>query len=300
MKKLVISGNIDFSDDQRARLERLCQVKQTPVANTVEEWADTVKDADIIISDGSFLPDGLFELHNKLVTYPYIELGDFDTNKLRAQNVIVANGEGGNRDSIVEWTMAMTIELFRQFRPAVNTATDWPFQRHESLVGKKVTIVGHGNIGTQIGVLSAAFGMNVSFFNRGDTLTESVKEADLVINALNCNASSQNLLNAAFFQAQKPGSYFVSFVRPYTYDVDGLIAGLKSGIIAGAAIDCDPEKAGDTSNAFYQKLLAQPNVLVTPHVAALTNQAAANGREKLVTNIEAYVSGNPLKTLNKR
>ena len=98
----------------------------------------------------------------------------------------------------------------------------------------------------------------------------------------------------------KQGSFYLTFVRPYTYDIDGLIESINDNIVAGAAIDCDPEDSGDTKNEFYLKLLSNPKILVTPHVAFATKQASINGREISIQNIESYISGNPKNILKKK
>lgn len=182
----------------------------------------------------------------------------------------------------------------------VRATENFPVELQESLSGKKVLIVGKGSIGTKIAVPCEAFGMNVDFFERGDDLQAKSAETDLVINALNCNSTSQNLLDEKFFMSLKPGVYFISFVRPYTYSLDGLLKSIDGGIVGGAAIDCDPEKFGDTTNEFYQKALSNPKVLVTPHIAFSTKQAVANGAEIAVQNIEAFVVGKPQNVLTKR
>ena len=97
----------------------------------------------------------------------------------------------------------------------------------------------------------------------------------------------------------KPGCYFITFARPYTYDIDGLIKAINNGIIAGAAIDCDPENFGDTTNEFYRKALSNSKILVTPHIAFSTKQASANGREIAIQNIEAFIKGEPKNIVKK-
>ena len=100
--------------------------------------------------------------------------------------------------------------------------------------------------------------------------------------------------------SRKKGVYYISFVRPYTYDLDGLLKSIDRGIVGGAAIDCDPEKFGDTTNEFYKKALSNPKVLVTPHIAFSTKQAIVNGAEIAVKNIEAFVAGKPQNILTKK
>ena len=104
----------------------------------------------------------------------------------------------------------------------------------------------------------------------------------------------------ATFLSLKKGAYYITFVRPYTYDLDGIIKSIDKGILAGAAIDCDPEKFGDTTNEFYQKALSNSKILVTPHVAFSTKQAIVNGAEIAVQNIEAYLKGKPQNILTKQ
>jgi phosphoglycerate dehydrogenase-like enzyme len=297
--KTIITLGIKLNDNQKERLNAVGELKELESPTSVEDLLSKTEGADVIYSNGSNLLDSLPKLKNVLVVYPFVELGSFDSKELEKNGVFVANSKGGNRDSIVEWVMYMTLSLFRKFAPKVRTTEDSSFELQESLHGKSVLVVGHGSIGTQVGVLCEAFGMDVSFFNRGDDLSSCSKDADLIINALNCNSTTQNILNENFFMNLKKGSYYITFVRPYTYDINGLIKSMDSGIVAGAAIDCDPEKFGDTKNEFYQKAMSNSNILVTPHIAFSTTEASANGKEIAIKNIEEFINGNPQNILKK-
>jgi len=299
MKKIVTLG-IKLNDDHKKRLEQIGELYVKDSPESAEDFIKQTKDADVIYSDGDYLLESLPKLENVFVTYPYVELGVFDSEELEKNGILVANAKGGNRDSIVEWVIYMALSLFRNFRPMVNATKSFSFELNESLRGKKVLIVGHGSIGSQIGVMCEAFGMEVSFFNRDDDLSLKSRGIDLVINALNCNSSSKNLLNESFFMGLKKGCYFISFARPYTYDIDGLIRSIDNCVVAGAGIDCDPEPFGDTENAFYKKCLSNEKILVTPHIAFSTNQAAINGREIAIKNIESFLAGNPINIMKKK
>lgn len=290
MNRIIILG-INLSDEHRARLSAIGDLHIMDDPESVDDFLLKSEGADIIYSNGDYLLESLPKLKHVFITYPYIELGSFSSKDLKENGVIITNASGGNRDSIVEWVMYMVLALFRQFSSKVRAIESPPFALQESLNGKRVLVVGHGSIGSQIGVLCEAFGMEVKFFERGDDLLASSKDVDLVINALNCNPSSKNLLNESFFMNLNPGCYFITFARPYTYDIDGLIKAIDNDIVAGAAIDCDPEDSGDTTNEFYQKALSNPKILVTPHIAFATKQASANGKEIAIQNIEAFVGG---------
>lgn len=299
MKKIVTLG-IKLSAEHGKRLEAVGEVKTFESTENIEDFLDKTQNADVIYSNGDCLLESLPKLKNVLVTYPYIELGVFNSEELEKNGVFVANAQGGNRDSIVEWVMFMTLSLFRRFTPMVRAEKSIPFELNESLVGKKVLIVGHGSIGSQIGVLCESFGMGVTFYERGDDLLSSSHDVDLVINALNCNSSSKNLLDESFFMSLKRGCYFITFARPYTYSIDGLIKSIEAGIVVGAGIDCDPESFGDTTNDFYQKALSNEKILVTPHIAFSTKQASANGREIAIQNIESFLAGQPKNIIHKK
>ena len=299
MKKIVTLG-ISLKDEHQRRLEAMGELKVLESPTSVEDFLSKVKNAEVIYSNGNYLLESLSKLKNVFVTYPYVELGVFNSEKLEKNGVFVANVRGGNRDSIVEWVIYMILSLFRKFGPCVRATENFSFELQESLQGKKVLIVGHGSIGSQIGVLCKTLGMEVTFFERGENLLSCSKDTDLVINALNCNSTSKNLLDESFFMNLKNGCYYVTFVRPYTYDIDGLIKSIDNGIVAGAAIDCDPESFGDTTNKFYQKVLSNSKILVTPHIAFSTKQASANNREIAIRNIECFLKGNPKNILRKK
>jgi phosphoglycerate dehydrogenase-like enzyme len=299
MKKIIVLG-ITLNDEHKKRLETIGNLEVKDGPNSVADFLEKSKGADVIYSNGDYLLEALPELKNVFVTYPYIELGFFNSENLEKNGVYVANASGGNRDSIAEWAMYMALSLFRKFGPTVRTTKDIPFELHDSLSGKKVLIVGHGCIGSQIGVLCKAFGMDVDFFNRGDNFKDKSKDADLIVNALNCNSTSKNLLDENFFMGLKKNSYYVTFARLFTYDLDGLIKSINSGLVAGAGIDCDPEEPGDTTNPFYQKALSNPKILVTPHIAFTTKQASVNGKEIAIKNIESFVKGKPQNILRKK
>lgn len=297
-KKIVTLG-VALSDEHKVRLEALGSLVMEDAPASVEDVVSKTEGADVVFSDGDFLLEALPKLKNMLVVYPFVELGAFNSEVLEKNGVFVANANGGNRDSIVEWTMYMMLSLFRNFNAKVRVKESFDFVLNESLVDKKVVIVGHGAIGTQVGVLCEAFGMKVDFFNRGDDLTKKVQDADVVVNALNCNETSENLLDKNFFMSLKKGAYYITFARPYTYDIDGLISAIDAGVVAGVGIDCDPEGSGDAENAFYKKCMSNEKILVTPHVAFATTKASAAGKEITIQNIEAFLKGTPQNIVKK-
>lgn len=291
MKKIIIVGDLGFTSEQMDRILKCGEVTQIEVPDTEALWLDEVSGYDILISDGDYLKDGVSKLENIFVTYPFIELGNFDSDKLAERGVYVANSQGSNKNSIVEWAIFATLGLFRNFPSTLNVTEDIPLVFTESLANKKALMIGKGDIGMKIGDVLESLEMEVSYFGRGEDLKAKSADADLVVNGLNCNPTSENLLDEEFFINLKKGAHYVSFVRQYTYDLDGMIKSLDAGILGGAAIDCDPEKPGDTKNSFYTKIVNHPKILATPHIAFSTKQAISNGGENVVDNVEHFVNG---------
>lgn len=299
MTKIALDGDFNFTDEQLARLKAVGDVQKLNIVTSDEEWLKLVEGYDIICTWGNRVITNLYKLSNVLITYPYTELGSFDSSKIADNNVLVANAQGGNRKSIAEWAIFMVLSLYRQFPKFLRTTQQHSFTSADSLEGKRVLVIGHGTIGTEVGERCEAFGMVVEYFNRGDNLKDKAYQADLIINALNCNPSTKNMLDKDFFMSLKESAYYLTFSRPWTYDIDGLNDAIDANVVGGAAIDCDPEPLFDISNAFYQKCLSNDKILVTPHIAGVTKQAAANGLEIMVQNVEAYDSGKPQNVIEK-
>jgi D-3-phosphoglycerate dehydrogenase len=298
--KIVVTGSMSFGAEQLRRLQQIGPVTTAGVASSSEDWLKQVDGADVVCSDGTFVAGNLERLHDVFVTFPFVEIGSFDTDALARKNVLVANARGSNRDSVVEWAVFMALSLLRRFPDYVNADRELPFERSESLAGKEVGVIGAGDIGSQLGRVLDALRGNVRYVTRDDDLITAVKGCQLIVNSLSSTPSSTKLLDRAFFQALEPASYFITYVRPHTFDVDALLDALDDGILAGAAIDCDPQTPFDTANAYYRRLAAHQKVLATPHVAFATTQAHRQSLETVVENVEAFANGRPRNVLVKR
>ena len=298
--EIVVTGAMPFSAEQVRRLQRVGRVTTAGAASSGDEWLRQVEGADVVCSDGTFVADNLERLHDAFVTFPFVEIGSFDAEVLARRNVIVANARGSNRDSVVEWSVFMALSLLRRFPDYVNADRELRFERSESLSGKDVCVIGAGDIGSQLGKVLEALRAQVRYVTRDDDLMTTVKGCQLVVNSLSSTPSSAQLLDRAFFRALEPGSYFITYVRPHTFDVEALLEALDDGILAGAAIDCDPQTPFDTANAYYRTLAAHEKVLATPHVAFATTQAQRRSLDTVVENVEAFASGQPRNVVVKR
>lgn len=300
-RKIVIIGNIiNLSKQQIERLRKIGQVRVVANCASLEDWQNAIQGANIICCDQKeYLLASIYNLKDVFITYPYVEIGDFDSRRLEKQGVYIANAKGANRAAVIEWTSYMILALLRKFPGVTNPNHSLNCELTQSLLGKRALIIGKGNIGTGVGEICIAFGMQVDYATRADNPANKAICADVIINCLSCNQTTNKLLDVAFFTSCKPGSYFVSFAMPYTYSVAGLIAALRNQTLAGAAIDFAETLYGDISHPDYKALAKAPNMLLTPHTAFATEQTGKNGLEIMVQNVEAFAAGRPQNILTK-
>jgi D-3-phosphoglycerate dehydrogenase len=298
--EIVVTGAMPFSAEQVRRLQRVGHVTMAGDASSGDEWLKQVEGADVVCSDGTFVAGNLERLHDVFITFPFVEIGSFDTDALARRNVMVANARGSNRESVVEWAVFMALSLLRRFPDYVNADRELRFERGESLYSKDICVIGAGDIGSQLGKVLEVLRAKVRYVTRDDDLMTAVKGCQLIVNSLSSTPSSAQLLDRGFFRALEPGAYFITYVRPHTFDVTALLEALDDGILAGAAIDCDPQTPFDTTNDYYRTLAAHEKVLATPHVAFATTQAGRQSLDTVVENVEAFANGRPRNVLVKR
>jgi len=162
------------------------------------------------------------------------------------------------------------------------------------LTGKRITILGKGNVGKRVGAICKAFEMQVTYFTRGGNLTKAVKDADIVVDVLSSNPSSKGLLNKDFFNSLKKGAGFISVTVDSIVDMDAMLSSLDRGQLAFIAHDVMNAKVGDASDALYKKLHNHPNVFVTPHIAGFSDITTRLGNDMMIDNVEAWLENKPI------
>jgi D-3-phosphoglycerate dehydrogenase len=176
--------------------------------------------------------------------------------------------------------------------------------------GKTVGIVGYGHIGRQVGVLAEALGMRVVFYdvtaklsmgnNRSTrTLEELLGQSDFVTLHVPETPQTRGMIGEREIAAMKAGSCLLNASRGTVVDIPALAAALKSGKLAGAAIDVFPEEPESNSDGFKTPLQGLPNVILTPHIGGSTAEAQeAIGREVGAALIKFVNSGVTTGTVN--
>lgn len=237
-----------------------------------------------------------------------------DLEAARLRGVPVFNAPYSNTRSVAELVIAEAILLMRGI-PAKSMQCHrggWSKSAagsHE-VRGKTIGIVGYGHIGTQVGVLAEALGMQVLFHDVDTKLSlgnarsaadlgELLARSDIVTLHVPETPATRMMIGAAQFAAMKPGVQFINASRGTVVDIDALTAALQSGHVAGAAVDVFPVEPQGNADAFVSPLCGLDNVILTPHVGGSTLEAQDNIGLEVATKLIRYSdNGSTLSAVN--
>jgi D-3-phosphoglycerate dehydrogenase / 2-oxoglutarate reductase len=214
------------------------------------------------------------------------------------RGVAVFNAPFSNTRSVVELAIAEIISMARRLpeKNAKMHAGVWDKSAkgaHE-VRGRKLGIVGYGNIGTQLSVLAESLGMTVYFYDIADklaignarrcsSLEELLESVETVTLHVDGRAGNRGFFGEAEFARMRPRSLFLNLSRGFVVDHAALRRHIESGHIAGAAIDVFPNEPKGSGEEFVSELRDLNNVILTPHIGGSTEEAQQD--------IGAFVSG---------
>lgn len=211
------------------------------------------------------------------------------------QGIAVFNSPFSNSRSVAELVISEIIALARQL-------TDRSMELHNGtwnkvskgcweIRGKTLGIVGYGHIGSQLSVLAESMGMSVIYYDvvtmmglgiakQVASLDELLDQADFVSLHVPETAETKNLIGKKELDKMKDGSYLINNARGTVVDIPALIEAMRSGKLAGAALDVYPnEPAGNGDyftndlNAWTKDLRSLKNLILTPHIGGSTEEA---------------------------
>jgi D-3-phosphoglycerate dehydrogenase len=278
--------------DARARLAKDgCQVDTLPRALTEDELVSAVDGVQLLgIRSGTHVTERVLDAAPSLLAIGAFCIGvnQIDLAAAARRGVAVFNAPFSNTRSVVELALAEIIALTRRLtgKNRQMHAGEWDKSAagsHE-VRGRRLGIVGYGNIGGQLSVLAEALGMTVVFFDTADklalgnarrcgTLQELLEISDVVTLHVDGRPGNSGLFGAAEFDAMKPGSLFLNLSRGFVVDHAALRRQIESGRLAGAAVDVFPAEPRGRDEEFVSELRGLPNVILTPHVGGSTEEA---------------------------
>ena len=276
------------------------------------ETLERIRGADIVITNKVVISAQAFAKNPqlKLVAVTATGVNNVDVEAAKQNGTAVCNIRAYGNESVAEHAFMMMITLMRNL-PAYQrdvAAGLWensPFFCHlgapmRDLNGKTLAIFGRGNIGQTLATYAQAFKMKVVFVEHKHAETvrdgyvsfdEAVRTADAL--SLHCPLTPEtaNMIGEAELQQMKPGAILINCGRGGLVDEAALVAALKYGQIGGAGFDVLTQEPPRDGNPLLKARL--PNLIVTPHIAWASQEAANRLFDILLDNINHFVAGNP-------
>ncbi|KAJ1788614.1 D-3-phosphoglycerate dehydrogenase 2, partial [Coemansia sp. RSA 2399] len=202
--------------------------------------------------------------------------------------ICVFNSPFSNSRSVAELVIAEIILLSRQLGDRSREMHDGVWNKVSNgcyeIRGKTLGIIGYGHIGTQLGVLAESVGMHVVWYDvvplmsigmgrSVETLDELLAESDFVSLHVPETSDTKNMIGKHELSVMKKGSYLINASRGTVVDIEALADSLKSGHLAGAAVDVYPKEPFANGPGFESPLRNCPNTLLTPHIGGSTEEA---------------------------
>ena len=288
--KVLLLENIDPLAVETFKSEGY-EVESLSTALDEMELIEKIKDVSILgIRSKTEVTEKVISHAKKLLTIGAFCIGTNQISlKTSSENgIVVFNAPFSNTRSVVELVLGEIIMLSRNvFDKSKNLHKgiwDKSAAGSHEVRGKKLGIVGYGNIGSQLSVLAEMMGMQVYFYDTSDklalgntrkcgSLKELLKIADIVTIHVDGKKSNTNLIGESEFKLMKQKVIFLNLSRGFIVDIEALAKNIKSGKVAGAAVDVFPYEPKNNKEPFISPLQSLPNVILTPHLGGSTLEA---------------------------
>jgi len=269
-----------------------------------DEIARVINDYDgIIVRSGVNITKKIIDAGSnlKVIGRAGVGVDNIDVESATSRGIIVMNTPWGNTNSAAEHTVAMILALSRHIPRADRSMKQklWErknFQGNE-IRGKKIGIIGLGNIGKIVAKILISFGAEILGYD--PFLTEAaakemdvsladleylLKNSDYITIHVPLNNSTRNLIGSREMQLMKKGAKIINVARGGIIDENALYDSLKNGKIGGAAID-----VWETEPPKEYRLAELDNVIATPHLGASTEEAQKLVAKDIATQIADYL-----------
>ena len=276
-----------------------------------------IKDISILgIRSKTIISDKVIKSANKLLAIGAFCIG---TNQIKFEScndsgIVVFNAPYSNTRSVVEIVIAQIINLMRKIVIKSNKMHSGVWRKDSldsfEIRNKVIGIVGYGNIGSQLSVISEALGMKVLYYDIVDklsignakkckSLNDLLKNSDIVSLHVDGKKSNTNLISDKEFSIMKEKSILVNYSRGNVVDIDSLIKNIKSKKLMGAALDVFPEEPSNNKEKFKSKVKGIEEIILSPHIGGSTKEAQKNIGSYVPDKIIDFInSGNTSSSVN--
>jgi D-3-phosphoglycerate dehydrogenase len=293
------------------------EVEVVSSAMSEEELCERIKNISILgIRSKTNVTKKVLENANRLLSIGAFCIGtnQIDLVTCQEKGVAVFNAPFSNTRSVVEMAIAEIIFLMRNLADKSVAMHQGKWDKSASgsfeIRGKKLGIVGYGNIGAQLSVLAENMGMNVFYYDvierlalgnasKIDSLDELLKTCDIITLHVDGRKDNENLIDQSKIRLMKKGAILVNLSRGHVVEIPALKNAILSGHLAGCAVDVFPEEPKNNSEPFESELIGLPNTILTPHIGGSTLEAQENIARFVPGKIMEYINtGNTYNSVN--
>ncbi len=299
--RAVFLDALSLGDVDLAPLQRWCDLQCWP-STTAEQRLERLQGAEIAITNKIPLDGALLEQLPQLRLICVAATGTdvIDHASCDRRGIAIRNAGRYSTPSVVQITWALILELCCriQTRRERIAAGDWQHSpvfaliepEFDELAGRTLVVLGAGTIGQGVMAIGEAFGMQViglTSRHNASELEQALRQADVLSLHAPLTPSTQGLLNAERLSWLPKGAVLVNAGRGGLVDLPALGEALRSGHLAGAALDV---LAQEPPGPELEELLKLPNLLLTPHIAWSSRQARQRLVGTLAEHLEAYAT----------
>ncbi len=227
------------------------------------------------------------------------------------ESIVFTNMQGMHGPTIADHVFALLLTLTRDLRVHAQDQNRGQWLRQGSgkmtpvaLEGRTLLVVGLGGIGREVAKRGKGFGMTVwatkrrradppPYVDRLETspvLGQMLPHADVIFLCVPLTDETRGLIDAEAFASMKDGSYLINIARGPVVDTAALITALKDGTLAGAGLDVTDPEPLPADHELWQ----QPNLIITPHVAARSALTSDDWSQLYRENLRRFALGEPL------
>ncbi len=241
-----------------------------------------------------------------------------DVDAATKHGVWVTNCPGKNAVAVAELAFGLLLSLDRSIPDNVNDlrAGQWNKKKYgkaRGLFGRTLGLVGFGSIGREMVPRAQAFGMDVLVYSghledseadalgvvKAGSLEDLARRSDAVSVHVSMRPDTKGMLGAAFFDAMKPGAFFINTSRGEVVVQSDLVAALRSGKIT-AGLDVFDGEPTNPESTYDGEMASAPGLYVTHHIGASTEQAQEAVAAETVRIVQVFVGGgDPPNAVNK-
>ena len=273
MKIVLLDGHtINPGDLTWKKLEDLCDEFIVYELTPQELVQERIGDCDVLMTSKCFITRELMEHAPNLKYIGVTATGynNIDIEAARDLGIAVTNIPAYSTESVAQHTIALMLELTNRaglHNDSVQ-AGEWTACEYFCywktpmflLDGKSLGIIGYGSIGRRVARIAEALGMTVNIYSKDRS---AAVKSDIV--SLHCPLTAENakMINADFINEMKPGAFLINTARGGLVDEEALAEAVRSGRLAGAAVDVLSKEPAAADNP----MLGVENIIITPHIA---------------------------------